>query len=41
MMKEANAQEVYPNACEVKVSFNWEGMYDRYSALTAMSFKNN
>ena len=38
MMREANAQEEKANACEVKVSFNREGMCSRYSALTKTAF---
>jgi len=33
-MREANAQEATPNVCDVKVSFNQEGIGDRYCTLT-------
>jgi hypothetical protein len=41
MMREANAQEALHNACEVKVSLNWEGVCDHYSALTRKAFMDD
>jgi len=40
-MREANAQEAKPSVCDVKASFNEEGMGDRYCALTKKSIMNN
>ena len=41
MIREANVQEAIPNVCEVKVSFNREGMCNRHITLTMEAFMND